>query len=147
MAADTVTFKTSSHGPSKNYTMTDFNQLTQKLVTSNVSHSTDTGNPIFLESNLMKLQAKNEMSNETIGPEDSMRTLKDCQDYLMASFDMAEKESERLKLGSPDDISDTKKSAMGLTSPARTSIAGFARPNRSAESSPIATMQKKSLMI
>ena len=146
MAADTVTFKTSSHGPSKNYTMTDFNQLTQKLVTSNVSHSTDTGNPIFLESNLMKLQAKNEMSNETIGPEDSMRTLKDCQDYLMASFDMAEKESERLKLASPDDISDTKKSAMGLTSPARTSIAGFARANRSAESSPIATMQKKSIL-
>ena len=59
---------------------------------------------------------------------------------------MAEKESERLFSSSVNIIGDKNNSAIEKISPTRPSTTGIVRTNRSAESSPITTMQKKNLL-
>ena len=140
-------YKNASNDASRSYSMTDFNRLKHQLVNSADNFSSANGDSMFLESHLLKLHARKESSGHNQTPEDSnKRTLKDCQDYLMASFDMAEKEGERLVTGTADGMNMSKRSAAELTSPSRTSLSEVIRTNRSAESSPIATMQKKSLL-
>ena len=142
---DQVSFDNSSKETSKSYSMTDFNHLKNQLVKMSENTRGSNEGSLFLESNLMKLQARKESSDQGISTQDSKRTLKDCQDYLMASFDMAEKEGERLISKSQLSV-DQNSSAVLKFSPERTLSSGKIRTNRSAESSPITTMQKKSVL-
>ena len=142
---DQVSFDNSSKETSKSYSMTDFNHLKNQLVKMSDNTRGSNDGSLFLESNLMKLQARKESSDQAITTQDSKRTLKDCQDYLMASFDMAEKEGERL-ITNPQLSVDQNSSPVLKASPEKTLSSGKIRTNRSAESSPITTMQKKSVL-
>ena len=147
-------YEDSSNEASKSYSMTDFSQLKKQLI--EISDSVENGgnedtnasneDSLFLENHLMKLHARKELSGHTTTEmEDSKSSLRDCQEYLMASFDMAEKEGERLMTTSVNGENRGKNFALGLLSPTRLPTA-LARTNRSAESSPITTMQKKSVL-
>ena len=137
---------TSSCDASKSHSMTDFSYLKQQLVKSSDNQYLEAEDSTFLESNLMKLQARKELSGngQCMGIDGTNRTMKDCQDYLMASFDMAEREGERLVKTVP--VATTISSTSNIGLPYLSGPTMGARTNRSAESSPIATMQKKSVL-
>ena len=124
-------YEADSNEASKSYSMTDFSQLKKQLIeiSDNVENGgnedTNASNEdsLFLENHLMKLHARKELSGHTTtNVEDSKSSLRDCQEYLMASFDMAEKEGERLMTTSGNGENRGKTFALGLISPTRLSL-------------------------